>query len=248
MAVERVGGAGRRADRAVGDAIGFGWRGALGVWAVPPCWPGWAWAAQVRAVPGPPSRRAVRPGAQRPGLAGDDLLRAAVVVVLRRSGLVAFHLPGVGISPAAAGLLLSVAGLAADPVALVLLRWRPGRPTRLSRIAGSTVLIGLGLAGALVAPTSAPYLWAILIGDGRGHIAPGSTVGAAPAPAVHDHPARRPWRRASVTSSARSGALLGLLARGRALLSVPIVLLLVLAGASAGVRDAQRAEARTIGQ
>ena len=62
----------------------------------------------------PASVRAV-PGAQRPGLAGDHLLRAAVVVVLRRVGLAAVHLPGVRDEPGRGGTAALGGRAGADP-------------------------------------------------------------------------------------------------------------------------------------
>jgi MFS transporter, CP family, cyanate transporter len=73
-----------------------------------------------------------------------------------------------GYRPAAAGLLLSVSGLVQIPVGLTL-------PALAARVRDQRVLIGAasgliaaGLAGVLVAPTMAPYLWAVLIGVGQG--------------------------------------------------------------------------------
>lgn len=73
-----------------------------------------------------------------------------------------------GYSPAAAGFLLSLSGLAQIPVTLLL----PGLATRAANqvphLVAATGVLGAGLAGVLVAPTAAPYLWAALIGIGAG--------------------------------------------------------------------------------
>jgi CP family cyanate transporter-like MFS transporter len=104
-----------------GDAIGFGWRGALGVWAVPAVLAAAAWLPQVRAH--------TRPAEPPPG---PSLVRSGLawqVTVYFGLQSLSFYavlawLPSIyreyGMSPAAAGLLLSVAGLVQIPVALVL--------------------------------------------------------------------------------------------------------------------------------
>ncbi|HEY0636698.1 MAG TPA: MFS transporter [Pseudonocardiaceae bacterium] len=73
-----------------------------------------------------------------------------------------------GLSPATAGFLLSLAGLVQIPVTLLL----PGIASRAAdqvrHTVVATLLIGAGLAGILVAPLAAPYLWAVLVGVGTG--------------------------------------------------------------------------------
>ena len=73
-----------------------------------------------------------------------------------------------GATPAVAGFLLSVSGLVQIPVSLVL----PTLANRAAHQVGYAVLgtasIGAGLAGVLLAPMAAPYLWVGLIGAGQG--------------------------------------------------------------------------------
>jgi MFS transporter, CP family, cyanate transporter len=153
----------------VGDAIGFGWRGALGVWAVPAVLAAAIWLPQVRAhtrpAEPPPGPSLVRNGLAWQVTVYFGLQSLSFYAVLA-------WLPSIyreyGMSPAAAGLLLSVAGLVQIPVALVLPPLATRAANQVGYIAGSTLLIGLGLAGVLFAPTSAPYLWAVLIGVGQG--------------------------------------------------------------------------------
>jgi CP family cyanate transporter-like MFS transporter len=73
-----------------------------------------------------------------------------------------------GASPALAGFLLSLSGLVQIPVSLVL----PGLASRawnqVGYAVGATIVIGIGLAGVLLAPMAAPYLWVSLVGMGQG--------------------------------------------------------------------------------
>lgn len=154
----------------LGEQIGLGWRGALGVWAVPAVLAALAWLPQVRGHTRPPA-----PPPPRASLLRDRLAWQVTVFFGLQS--LSFYavlawLPSIyrehGFSPVAAGVLLSVAGLVQIPVTLVL----PGLASRAAHQVGyavvATALIGVGLAGVLVAPTAAPYLWAVLIGVGQG--------------------------------------------------------------------------------
>jgi CP family cyanate transporter-like MFS transporter len=153
----------------LGDGIGLGWRGALGVWAIPAAMAAAAWLPQLRAHTRP---------AQRPP--GPSLLRNALawqVTIFFGLQSLSFYsvlawLPSIyrehGLSPAAAGYLLSLSGLVQIPVALVLPTLATRAKRQVAHIVGSTLLIGIGLAGVLLAPTTAPYLWAVLIGIGQG--------------------------------------------------------------------------------
>lgn len=154
----------------LGDALGLGWHGALGVWAVPAVLAALAWLPQVRAHTRPPPTPA----------AGRSLLRdplAWQVTVFFGLQSLSFYavlawLPSIyqehGFGPAAAGFLLSLAGLVQIPITLLL----PGLATRAANQVGyavvATALIGAGLAGVLLAPTAAPYVWVVLIGGGQG--------------------------------------------------------------------------------
>jgi CP family cyanate transporter-like MFS transporter len=73
-----------------------------------------------------------------------------------------------GASPAMAGFLLSLSGLVQIPVSLVLPSLAGRARHQAAYAVGATVLIGLGLAGVLLAPMAAPYLWVVLIGVGQG--------------------------------------------------------------------------------
>jgi CP family cyanate transporter-like MFS transporter len=150
-------------------ASGLGWRGALGVWAVP--------AAVAALVWLPRSRGHTRPPKAAPG---PTLLRDPVAWQLTiYFGLqsLSFYamlgwLPSMyrdfGASPAMAGFLLSLSGLVQIPVSLVLPGLAGRARTQVGYAVGGTALIGAGLAGVLLAPMAAPYLWVVLVGLGQG--------------------------------------------------------------------------------
>ena len=150
-------------------ATGLGWRGALGAWAIP--------AAVAAVVWLPRSRGRTRPPTPPPArsLLRDPLAWQLTVYFGLQS--LSFYavlawLPSMyrdfGASPAVAGFLLSLSGLVQLPVSLV----RPGLAARARTQVGyavaGTALIGAGLAGVLLAPMAAPYLWVVLIGLGQG--------------------------------------------------------------------------------
>jgi MFS transporter, CP family, cyanate transporter len=159
----------------IGDAVGHGWRGALGAWAAPAAVGLVAWLPFARAHTPPPSDAA--PGGETPArsLLGNRL--AWNVTLFFGLQALSFYavlawLPSIyrdhGYSPAAAGLLLSVSAIMQVPITLVL----PGIAGRavdqrlLTTVA--TLLTAAGLAGILLAPTAAPYLWMIVLGTGQG--------------------------------------------------------------------------------
>lgn len=153
----------------LGAAIGFGWRGALAVWLVP---------AVVAAVVWLPRARGHTRAAEPP--TGRSLWRSALawqvtlyfgVQSLSYYAVLAW-LPSIyrdhGFSAAEAGVLLSVAGLVQIPVALLLPTLATRSRNQIAHITASTVLLGAGLTGVLLAPTAAPYVWVVLIGVGQG--------------------------------------------------------------------------------
>ena len=150
-------------------ASGLGWRGALGVWAVP--------AAVAALVWLPRSRGHTRPPATPPGrsLLRDPLAWQLTVYFGLQS--LSFYamlgwLPSMyrdfGASPAMAGFLLSLSGLVQIPVSLVLPGLAGRARNQVGYAVGGTALIGAGLAGVLLAPMVAPYLWVVLLGVGQG--------------------------------------------------------------------------------
>lgn len=153
----------------LGELLGQGWRGALGVWAVPAVLAALGWL--------PLLREHTRPEAPPPGPAmGRSPLAWQVTVYFGLQSLsfysVLAWLPSIyreyGMSAAEAGWLLSVAGLVQIPIALVLPVLATRAAHQVGYIVGATALIGVGLGGVLLAPTAAPYLWAVLTGAGHG--------------------------------------------------------------------------------
>jgi CP family cyanate transporter-like MFS transporter len=150
-------------------ASGLGWRGALGVWAVP--------AAVAALVWLPRSRGHTRPPATPPGRSLlRDPLAWQVTVYFGLQSLSFYAMLGwlpsmyrdFGASPAMAGFLLSLSGLVQIPVSLVLPGLAGRARNQVGYAVGGTALIGAGLAGVLLAPMAAPYLWVALLGVGQG--------------------------------------------------------------------------------
>ena len=153
------------------EVAGLGWRGALGVWAVP--------AAVTALIWLPRLRRRERPAAAAPQ-AGRSLLRSPLawqLTVFFGIQALSFYavlawLPSMyrdfGASAAASGFLLSLSGLVQIPVSLLL----PGLANQARRqvgyAVGATLLIAAGLVGILVAPMAAPSVWVLLVGAGQG--------------------------------------------------------------------------------
>lgn len=155
----------------IGDAIGHGWRGGLGVWALA------AGLALVMWLP------YVGRGRQRPveaqhapvGLRRHWL--AWMVTLFFGLQSLSFYavlgwLPSLyrshGYSAAAAGGLLSLSSLVQIPTALML----PALATRMRRqhslVVLAVVLTGAGLLAILVAPTAAAVAWVVILGLGQG--------------------------------------------------------------------------------
>lgn len=159
----------------LGHLIDRGWRGALGVWAIPAAAALLLWLPHVRH-----SARHAR--VRRPPSSG---LRASPIawMVTAYFGLQSLGFYAVlgwlptlyrdhGYSAAAAGGLLSLSALVQVPVALVL----PSVATRLRHqgalVVGSAAFAATGLAGILLAPTAAPVVWVVALGLGQGSAFP----------------------------------------------------------------------------
>jgi CP family cyanate transporter-like MFS transporter len=155
----------------LGDAISHGWRGALGIWAVPAAVAGLLWLPQLRGAPAHTRVRRPSPGGLR-GSATAWMVTAYFGLQSLSFYAVLSWLPTLyrdhGYTAAAAGGLLSLSALVQVPVALVL----PTLATRMHHqgllVLGSATLTALGLIGLLVAPTAAPILWVVVLGLGQG--------------------------------------------------------------------------------
>lgn len=159
----------------LGQVIGHGWRGALGVWAALAVLALALWLPRLHDAPR--HTRVRRPASSR--------LRHSTVawMVTAYFGLQSLSFYAVlswlptlyrdhGYSAAAAGGLLSLSALVQVPVALTL----PSVATRMHHqgllVAGSAALTAFGLLGILVEPTAAPVLWVVALGFGQGSAFP----------------------------------------------------------------------------
>jgi MFS transporter, CP family, cyanate transporter len=160
------------------DALGGGWRPGLAVWAIPAAIAALAWLPALvrRAARSADRHSSSNPDSHRPvrALLRQPLAWALTLFFAVQSG--GFYatlawLPSIfrshGASEAHAGLLLSLTMAVGVIAALVVPglagRSRDQRPL----VAGSCLLIAGGLLGILLAPMSAPYLWAVLLGLGQ---------------------------------------------------------------------------------
>jgi CP family cyanate transporter-like MFS transporter len=162
----------------IANAFGGGWKGGLGIWAVPAAvavlvWAPWLWRRDGSAA----SASGVDIGRERIPISA--LFRRPLAwqvtgfFALQAGGFYATlaWLPSIfeshGASQAHAGLLLSltlIVGLiAALTVPGLAGRFVDQRPL----MVGCCALTAAGLAGVLLAPMSAPYLWAVLLGLGQ---------------------------------------------------------------------------------
>jgi len=153
----------------LGDLLGLGWPGALAVWTIPAALAAVAWLPQTRAhtppsTP-PPARSLLR-----------DALAWQVTVFFGLQALTFYALlawlptiyRGYGYSAAEAGFLLSLSGLVQIPIALVLPTLLTRAANQIPHIVVATTVFAAGVAGVLLAPTTAPYLWMVLLGVGSG--------------------------------------------------------------------------------
>ncbi|TWP33241.1 CynX/NimT family MFS transporter [Leekyejoonella antrihumi] len=156
------------------------WRAGFSVWLIPIVAACCCWAPLVRARnrAGSTSQQMTAPTRS---LAMLGNARVLAIVIFTASQSVVYYgmitwLPSIfsdhGASPSQAGALLSVATFIGAPVALVLppmaARARDQRPF----VVALVILAAAGLCGLLIAPTAAPYLWAVLLGIGQGGIFP----------------------------------------------------------------------------
>ena len=167
----------------IADALGGGWKGGLGIWAVPAAVAAVVWAPWLLRR----DERDVRPPS---GVDGDAVRahdRVAVTALLRKplawqvtlffalqsGGFYATlaWLPSIyeshGVSQSRAGVLLSLTMIVGLITALTI----PGLAGRTADqrplVIGACALTAAGLLGVLVAPLSAPYVWSVILGLGQ---------------------------------------------------------------------------------
>jgi CP family cyanate transporter-like MFS transporter len=153
------------------------WQAALAVWALPALLGALAWLPQLREEVRPP---AAGPGPHAHAGLWRDRVAWQVTGFLASLALLFYSmaawLPDVerahGMSAAAAGALLSLALTVGLPFGLVVgvaaQRLRDQRPVAL----GGMVPVIAGWLGVLLAPATAPWLWASLLGIGFGSCFP----------------------------------------------------------------------------
>jgi CP family cyanate transporter-like MFS transporter len=165
----------------IAQALGAGWRGALGEWAAPAVLAALAWAPLLRGRGRwwSADRHSEYSNAEAPRVGGTLLRSPLAWQVTAFFGLqstvfyaVLAWLPSIyrdhGYGPAAAGFVLSVSGLVQIPVTLVLPGFAARAKSQVWYLAAATGVLGAGLVGVLVAPTAAPYAWSVLVGVGSG--------------------------------------------------------------------------------
>jgi CP family cyanate transporter-like MFS transporter len=149
--------------------VGLGWRGGLGMWAAPAALAALVWLPMLRSRTRPP------PDPAEGRLARSPLAWQVTAFFCLQS--MQFYatlawLPSIyrdhGYSPAAAGLLLSLSGLVQIPVTLLVSALAVRARDQVALTVGSTAVLGIGLAGMVLAPTAAAYLWVGLVGVGYG--------------------------------------------------------------------------------
>jgi MFS transporter, CP family, cyanate transporter len=164
------------------NGLGGGWRPGLGIWAAPAAVAALAWLpALVRrdvngsahAGNGTPPTPAPRTPAVRPLLRQPLAWHVTLFFAVQSGGFYATlaWLPDIfrshGASESHAGFLLSLSIV----VGLLTSTTLPGLATRMRDqrwlVVVCTTVWAVGLIGILVAPMSAPYLWAVLLGLGQ---------------------------------------------------------------------------------
>jgi MFS transporter, CP family, cyanate transporter len=159
----------------IADALGGGWRPGLGVWAIPAAIAALAWlpAFLRRHVEAGADARPAHVPMVRPLLRQPLAWQVTLFFALQSGGFYATlaWLPDIfrshGAGDSQAGFLLSLSIV----VGLLTTTTLPGVATRVRDqrwlVVASASVWAAGLAGILVAPMSAPYLWAVLLGLGQ---------------------------------------------------------------------------------
>ncbi|MGB3827872.1 MAG: MFS transporter [Ornithinimicrobium sp.] len=165
---------------AIGAAItvplssAYGWRIGLGVWVFPALVALLLWAPRIRGSrpprgPGEQGKGSIRP------LLREPLAWQVTVFFALQSALfyaVLAWLPSIyraaGLSASNAGLLLAVVTVSGIPMALTVPPWAARCADQRFFPVALTALASMGFVGLLVAPSTLPVLWAVLLGLGLG--------------------------------------------------------------------------------
>lgn len=156
----------------IGRAIGHGWRGSLGFWAVPAVLAFVAWLPRLRGHTLPP--KTAGSGSLR--LLLRDRLAWALSLYMGVQSLLFYAttawLPTLyqehGYSKTSAGVILSVLTVVGLPVGIVVPMLAARRRDQRGWAAGTAIWTAIGFAGLTFAPTTMPYLWAVIVGSGIG--------------------------------------------------------------------------------
>jgi len=157
----------------VADAAG-GWRVGLGVWAATAAVAALPWVLLLRRDVRERDDDAARAGVRvRQGLLRSPLAWAMALFFGLQSAQAYAQfgwLPAIysdaGLSPAAAGLMLTVATAVGVPAPLVLPAYARRTSDHRLLVAGFCGLTAAGLCGLLLAPATVPWLWAACLGLG----------------------------------------------------------------------------------
>jgi len=153
--------------------VGHGWRGGLAVWAAPAIVALLIWLPQLWREPVQPAQ-SVRPARVRELTRDRVTWQLTLFFAVQSWGFYATiaWLPSIfeshGIGSTSAGLLLGLSGAMAVPAALLVPRLAARWRDQGALAAALTAVTALGYAGLLLAPASAPVLWALVLGIGQG--------------------------------------------------------------------------------
>ncbi|SHN04131.1 CynX/NimT family MFS transporter [Cryptosporangium aurantiacum] len=156
------------------ESTDHGWRSGLAFWAIPALVAFVVWTTLVW-LPGRRRSTTAPPHSAQGSLLRDPLAWSVTIFFGLQS--LSFYsvlswLPSIyrdaGYDAATAGLLLSISAFVQIPITLVLPSFAARATHQRWYALACTLTTGLGLAGILIAPTAAPYLWVVVLGIGQG--------------------------------------------------------------------------------
>ncbi|HEX4702924.1 MAG TPA: MFS transporter [Pseudonocardiaceae bacterium] len=157
-------------------AAAGGWRPALGQWGLLAAVGTLGWAVAARHG----RARATTIVPDSPVVARRSLLRSrlawTVTGFFGLQSMFAYEIMGwapqvlisAGVSRGEAGAMAAVMSVLGVPMSLVLAPLAARRPSQSGWLVGLTLVAAVGIAGLLVAPGAAPWLWSVLVGLGMG--------------------------------------------------------------------------------
>lgn len=153
------------------NLTGWGWRGGLAVWGLPAAIALVVWLARLRT----PHTTGAGAAPRSRSLGRNALAWQVTLFMAFQSlgfyALVAW-LPAIyrshGISPERAGFLLSIVVITGVPIALIVPRLVARTAQQRAWTTATTAITGMGLLGILIAPSTNPILWSVVLGIGTG--------------------------------------------------------------------------------